>query len=123
MTDGILVQKLYSDPLLDEFSVIVLDDVHERSINYEILFGFLKIILIKRKNLKVVITSATLDDKSIKAFFEKKQIHHFTSKIREITFKEINVTGRLYSVSIHYLKESTKNYFLKAFQTIIYIDR
>ena len=101
----------------------MLDDIHERSINYEILFGFLKIILIKRKDLKVIITSATVENKSIQAFFEKKKMHHFISNARQLSFKEINVTGRLYSVKIQYLKEPTKNYFLKTFQTIIYLDR
>jgi HrpA-like RNA helicase len=74
MTDGILVQKIYQDPLLEEFSIIILDDIHERSINYEILFGFLKIIMNKRADLKLIITSATLEDNSIKTFFEKKKL-------------------------------------------------
>lgn len=87
MTDGVLVQRLYSDPLLQDFSVIILDDIHERSINYEILFGFLKIILTKRTDLKVIITSATVEDKSIKAFFEKKRVSHITNPTREISFK------------------------------------
>ena len=74
MTDGILVQKINQDPLLEEFSIIILDDIHERSINYEILFGFLKIIMNKRAGLKLIITSATLEDNSIKTFFEKKKL-------------------------------------------------
>jgi len=69
MTDGTLVQELYSSPLLDQYSVIVLDDIHERTINYDILFSFLKRILQHRKDLKIVITSATVDTNSIVSFF------------------------------------------------------
>lgn len=108
MTDGILVQKLYQDPLLQEYGVIVLDDIHERSINYEILFGMLKIILHKRRDLKLIITSATVEDKSIRAFFEKKKSIISSgikdSNWRELSFNEINITGRMYPVQVHYLK-------------------
>ena len=63
MTDGMMVQQLYQDPLLEDYSVILLDDIHERSINFDILLGMLKKIMRKRitKNpLKLIITSATL---------------------------------------------------------------
>jgi HrpA-like RNA helicase len=69
MTDGTLVQELYSSPLLDQYSVIVLDDIHERTISYDILFSFLKRIMQLRKDLKVVITSATVETDSIVSFF------------------------------------------------------
>ncbi len=62
MTDGMLVQSLYQGPLLEKYSVIVLDDIHERTINLDILLGFIKKILYKRVGkLKVIVTSATLD--------------------------------------------------------------
>lgn len=62
MTDGSLVQELYSSPLLEEYSIVILDDVHERSVSYDILFSFLKRILNKRRNdFKVIVTSATAD--------------------------------------------------------------
>jgi HrpA-like RNA helicase len=74
MTDGMMVQKLYQDPLLEEYAVIVLDDIHERSISYDILFGMLKKILQKRKKqLKVIITSATLEEQRLKAYFQKNK--------------------------------------------------
>ena len=121
MTDGTLVQELYSSPLLEEYSVIVLDDVHERSISYDILFSFLKRILKKRKDLKVVITSATADDASIRNFFQKDR--NIKEEGEELRIGEINITGRLHSVFIHYLRDPSANYFLKVFQTIVYIDR
>lgn len=73
MTDGTLVQELYSSPLLEQYSVIMLDDVHERSISFDILFSFLKKILLVRNDLKVIITSASMENESIKTFFEINQ--------------------------------------------------
>lgn len=62
LTDGMLVQELYQDPLLSRYSVIMLDDIHEKSINYEILFGFMKKILhLRKKDFKVILTSATTE--------------------------------------------------------------
>lgn len=64
-----LVQTLYSDPLLEEYSVVMLDDVHERSISTDILLGFLKKIMRKRRDLKVIVSSATMEGDRIKGFF------------------------------------------------------
>ena len=118
LTDGALLQELYSSPLLDNYSVVMLDDVHERSLNYDILLGLLKKILLVRNDLKVVITSATADTARILQFFEKPTLNG-----RKISVKRVDITGRLHQVKLHYLRESTSNYFLKAFQTIVYIDR
>jgi len=120
-TDGSLVQELYSNPLLDQYSVVILDDVHERSVNYDILFSFLKRILTLRKDFRVIITSATADTQAIADFFAFKR--DYKKKEEPLKVKKVNITGRLHEVNIHYLKEPTKNYFLKIFQTIVYIDR
>jgi HrpA-like RNA helicase len=65
MTDGMMVQELYSDPDLSEYSVVMLDDIHEKSSNCEILLGLLKRIIYRRETtsnkLKLLITSATID--------------------------------------------------------------
>lgn len=121
MTDGTLVQELYSSPLLQEYSVIVLDDVHERSVNYDLLFSFLKRIIQRRTDLKVVVTSATIDNESLAGFFSLRRDYKGDS--RQLKIKSVNITGRLHEVAIHYIKEPSKNYFLKMFQTIVYIDR
>lgn len=121
MTDGTLVQELYSSPLLQEYSVIVLDDVHERSVNYDLLFSFLKRIIQRRTDLKVVVTSATIDNESLAAFFSLRR--DYKGDGRQLKIKSVNITGRLHEVAIHYIKEPSKNYFLKMFQTIVYIDR
>lgn len=82
----------------------------------------MKKILEKRTNLKVIITSASMDGDVIKHFFEMNKQYKNQEK-KEIKAKSINITGRCHDVLVHYLKEPTKNYFLKTFQTVVYIDR
>ena len=119
MTDGMLVQELYSDPLLAKYSIIMLDDIHEKSMNCEVLFGFLKKILYQRNgSLKLLITSATLDTAKIEAFFSTKPDYR---KDKQLAIRTIRVPGRLHDVKISYLRENTANYFLKAFQSIVLI--
>ena len=61
MTDGILLAETQTDPLLKRYDTIIIDEAHERSINIDFLLGYLKRVLAKRKDLKVIITSATID--------------------------------------------------------------
>jgi len=69
MTDGILLAETQGDPLLRQYQVLILDEAHERSLNIDFLLGYLKRLLEKRKDLKLVISSATLDAGSFAAFF------------------------------------------------------
>ena len=61
MTDGILLAESQTDPLLRQYDTIIIDEAHERSLNIDFLLGYLKQILPKRPDLKVIITSATID--------------------------------------------------------------
>ena len=87
MTDGILLAEIHSDPLLRQYDTIIIDEAHERSLNIDFLLGYLKQLLPRRRDLKLIITSATLDaDRFAK---------HFGAEV-------IEVSGRSYPVEVRY---------------------
>ena len=86
MTDGILLQEIQNDPELSQYSVIVIDEAHERSANIDFLLGLLKDLLKRRNDLKLVVTSATIDEQKFSRYFWNAPI--------------INVSGRVYPVDI-----------------------
>ena len=88
MTDGILLTEIQRDRLLRKYRVLILDEAHERSLNIDFLLGYLKTILPRRKNLKLIITSATLDVERIAALFGQAPI--------------VRVAGRTYPVAVRY---------------------
>lgn len=92
MTDGILLAESQNDRLLKQYDTIIIDEAHERSLNIDFLLGYLKQLLPKRPDLKIIITSATID--------AERFAKHFT--IGEKTVPIIEVSGRLYPVEIRY---------------------
>lgn len=92
MTDGILLAETQSDPLLRQYDTLIIDEAHERSLNIDFLLGHLKQILPQRPDLKVIITSATID--------AERFAQHFC--FAEKPAPVINVSGRLYPVEILY---------------------
>ncbi|MGV6853336.1 MAG: ATP-dependent RNA helicase HrpA [bacterium] len=89
MTDGILLQEIHHDPLLLKYDCIILDEAHERSLNIDFLLGFLKTLLKKRHDLKVIVTSATIDTQRFSEFFGQAPV--------------IEVSGRTWPVELRYL--------------------
>ncbi|MCG1019754.1 MULTISPECIES: ATP-dependent RNA helicase HrpA [Burkholderiaceae] len=92
MTDGILLAETQTDPLLRAYDTIIIDEAHERSLNIDFLLGYLKQILPRRADLKLIVTSATID--------AQRFARHFSSDERPAPV--IEVSGRLYPVEIRY---------------------
>ncbi len=88
MTDGILLAELTSDRYLDQYDTIIIDEAHERSLNIDFILGYLKQILKKRPDLKVIITSATIDVERFSKHFNNAPI--------------IEVSGRTFPVETRY---------------------
>ena len=93
MTDGILLAETQGDPLLKAYDTIIIDEAHERSINIDFLLGYLKGLLKKRPDLKVIVTSATIDSER----FAK----HFSDEKGQPALV-LTVSGRTYPVEIRY---------------------
>src|ERR1035437_5544544 len=88
MTDGILLAETQGDPDLAEYNAIILDEAHERSLNIDFLLGHLKGLLARRKDLKLIVTSATIDTQAFSRHFDNAPI--------------IEVSGRLYPIEVTY---------------------
>ncbi|MFI3136218.1 MAG: ATP-dependent RNA helicase HrpA [Methylococcaceae bacterium] len=88
MTDGILLAESQNDPYLNQYDTIIIDEAHERSLNIDFLIGYMKWLLPKRPDLKLIITSATIDTQRFSDHFNKAPI--------------IEVSGRTYPVDVRY---------------------
>jgi len=96
------------NPLLPQYSVIILDEVHERNVNTDIIVGLLKKILIKRQDLKLIVCSATVDAEELKLYFDEGEKN--TKKENCLATTIISVEGRYYPIEISYLSEPCDNY-------------
>ena len=99
MTDGVLLAEIQHDRLLRKYDVIIIDEAHERSLNIDFLLGLLKTLCVKRPDLKVIITSATIDLTKFSEHFK------FNNKPAPI----IEVSGRTYPVQTLYQEPSNEN--------------
>eukprot|EP01027_Heterolobosea_sp_BB2_P007011 GEZU01010493.1.p1 GENE.GEZU01010493.1~~GEZU01010493.1.p1 ORF type:complete len:563 (+),score=190.17 GEZU01010493.1:688-2376(+) len=107
MTDGMLLSEAMGDPLLEKYSIIILDEAHERTLATDVLFGLFKEILKTRADLKLVVMSATLDAGKFQQYFDNAPL--------------MSIPGRLFPVEIFYTPEPEKDYLEAALRTVIQI--
>ncbi|KFK28491.1 hypothetical protein AALP_AA7G003000 [Arabis alpina] len=96
MTDGVLLRETLKDSDLDKYRVVLMDEAHERSLNTDVLFGILKKVVARRRDFKLIVTSATLNAQKFADFFGNAPI--------------FNIPGRTFPVEIRYSKTPCEDY-------------
>lgn len=104
MTDGILLQEIGHDRQLRQYSALIIDEAHERSLNIDFILGYLKIIIKKRPDLKIIITSATIDNQKLSKYFNDAPV--------------ISIEGKTYPVDTIYQPPDDNNLNNAIYQAI-----
>jgi HrpA-like RNA helicase len=118
VTDGLLLRYLLADPLLSAYSVVVVDEAHERSLHSDVVLGLLKKVFRKRRDLKLVVTSATVNAEALKTFFDPVVQHRDT-----LGACIVSLDGKTHPVDVLYLAQPAQNYLRAAGETVLSIHR
>ena len=110
---GMLIREMMRDPLLRQYSCVMVDEAHERCLNTDIVIGLLRKIQKKRSELRIIISSATLDVKEFKSFFERD-----ANAVDLKPVSELVVQGAVFPVKVLYTESPVADYVMEAVETV-----